>query len=56
VIGLADITHQVYKTTYRWYRDRVYKLKEQEYDPSDKMNAFIKEQEWGDRIPIGIVY
>ena len=45
-----------HKNTYQWYRERVYKLEEQEHDPSDKLAAFTKAQEWGDRIPIGLIY
>lgn len=43
--------------TFSWYRKRLYKLNEKEdYDTSNKMMAFEKAQEWGDRIPIGIFY
>ena len=44
------------RNTYQWYRERVYKLEEEGYGPYDKMAAFTKAQEWGDRIPIGIIY
>lgn len=45
------------KNTNSWYRERVYKLEEDaNYDPSDKPLAFAKAEEWGDRIPIGIIY
>lgn len=44
------------KNTFKWYRDRVYRLDEKEYDASDKSKAFLKAQEWGDRIPVGIFY
>ena len=44
-----------FKNTYSWYRERVYKLGE-DYDPSNKLAAFEKAQEWGDRIPIGVIY
>jgi 2-oxoglutarate ferredoxin oxidoreductase subunit beta len=43
--------------TYDWYRGRVYKLDEEEgYDRTDKLQAFAKAQEWGDKIPMGIFY
>jgi 2-oxoglutarate ferredoxin oxidoreductase subunit beta len=43
--------------TYEWYRGRVYKLEEEEgYDPSSRDAAWEKAKEWGDRIPIGILY
>lgn len=45
-----------HRNTFQWYRERVYKLEDQGYDPSDKMAAFAKAQEWGDRIPIGLIY
>lgn len=41
--------------TYDWYQKRVYKLN-QEYNPYDRLNAFQKALEWGDRIPLGIIY
>jgi 2-oxoglutarate ferredoxin oxidoreductase subunit beta len=45
-----------HKNTYTWYRERVYKLEENGYDPGNKLAAFEKAQEWGDRIPIGLIY
>ena len=42
--------------TYRFYRERVYKLEEEGHDISDWNNAFQKALEWGDRIPIGVFY
>jgi 2-oxoglutarate ferredoxin oxidoreductase subunit beta len=41
--------------TYSWYRERAYTL-DGEYDPSDFKSAIDKAMEWGDRIPIGIIY
>jgi 2-oxoglutarate ferredoxin oxidoreductase subunit beta len=41
--------------TFAWYKERVYKL-ETGYDPADKAQALVKAQEWGDRIPTGIIY
>ena len=41
--------------TYQWYKQRVYKL-EEGYDPTDKTAAINKAQEWGDRIPVGIIF
>lgn len=41
--------------TYEWYRERVYNI-EPEYNPEDRMAAFSKSLEWGDRIPIGVIY
>jgi 2-oxoglutarate ferredoxin oxidoreductase subunit beta len=46
-----------YKNTYGWYQERVYKLGEESgYDTSNKLAAFTRAQEWGDRIAIGIIY
>lgn len=46
-----------HKNTYSWYRGRVYKLEEEaNYDPGDKLAAFNRAQEWGERIPIGVIY
>ena len=43
--------------TYAWFRERVYKLdEEQGYDPRDLMAAMHKALEWGPRIPIGLLY
>lgn len=44
------------RNTFKWYRERVYKLDENEYDARDKTKAFLKAQEWGDKIPLGIIY
>jgi 2-oxoglutarate ferredoxin oxidoreductase subunit beta len=41
--------------TYEWYRQRVYHIGP-EYNPEDRMEAFKKALEWGDRIPVGIIY
>jgi len=45
-----------HKNTFAWYRERVHKVEEEGHDASDKLAAFRKAQEWGDRIPIGILY
>lgn len=40
-----------------WYKERVYKLEEEPgYNASDYAAAWEKAKEWGDRIPIGIIY
>ena len=44
------------KNTYDWYRERVYDLQEEGYDPGDRVAAFEKALEWGDRIPLGVFY
>ncbi|MFA5794203.1 MAG: 2-oxoacid:ferredoxin oxidoreductase subunit beta [Candidatus Brocadiia bacterium] len=43
--------------TYKWYRERVYKVNQEPgYDPADRLKAFDKSLQWGDKIPIGLVY
>ncbi len=42
--------------TYGWFRERVYKLEDEDYDPSDLAIAYVKAHEWGERIPIGLFY
>jgi 2-oxoglutarate ferredoxin oxidoreductase subunit beta len=43
--------------TFKWYSERVYKIDaDSQYDPEDRISAFQKAQEWGDKIPIGIFY
>lgn len=45
------------KYSYDWLRPRVYKVQDEPgYDPGDRAVAFVKAQEWGERIPIGILY
>jgi 2-oxoglutarate ferredoxin oxidoreductase subunit beta len=45
-----------HKNTFQWYKERVYKLEDGRYDPGDKKAALGKAFEWGDKIPIGIIY
>ncbi|OGO43985.1 MAG: 2-oxoacid ferredoxin oxidoreductase [Chloroflexi bacterium RBG_16_60_22] len=45
-----------HRNTFQWYRERVYKVEEGGYDPTDKMAAFARALEWGDKIPIGVIY
>ena len=43
--------------TFKWYADRVYRIDaDLSYNAEDRLNAFTKAQEWGDKIPIGIIY
>jgi 2-oxoglutarate ferredoxin oxidoreductase subunit beta len=43
--------------TFKWYKSRVYDLNEDpKYDPYDRALAFLKAQEWGEKIPLGIIY
>jgi 2-oxoglutarate ferredoxin oxidoreductase subunit beta len=45
-----------HKNTYDWYRERVYNLTETDHDPGNRVAAFQKALEWGDRIPLGVIY
>ncbi|MBU0682612.1 MAG: 2-oxoacid:ferredoxin oxidoreductase subunit beta [Proteobacteria bacterium] len=41
--------------TFHWYKERAYEL-EAGYDPTDRVEAFRRSLEWGERIPTGIFY
>jgi len=41
--------------TYEWYKQRVYHLGA-DHVPGDRNAAFAKALEWGDRIPLGVIY
>jgi len=46
-----------HENTFAWYSKRIYRLSEEKgYKPEDKAAAFIKSQEWGEKIPIGVIY
>jgi 2-oxoglutarate ferredoxin oxidoreductase subunit beta len=42
--------------TYEFYNERVYRLEETDHDPHDRLAAFRRAFEWGERIPIGLFY
>lgn len=42
--------------TYEFYNERVYRLEETDHDPHDRLTAFRRAFEWGERIPIGLFY
>ncbi len=43
--------------TYQYFQQRVYKVEDEAgYNPADRLKAFEKALEWGDRIPTGILY
>jgi 2-oxoglutarate/2-oxoacid ferredoxin oxidoreductase subunit beta len=43
--------------TYAWYDQRVYHVdQEPGYDPENELWAYQKAKEWGERIPIGVIY
>ncbi|RJQ47254.1 MAG: 2-oxoacid:ferredoxin oxidoreductase subunit beta [Nitrospiraceae bacterium] len=41
--------------TFEWYKQRVYHI-ETEHNPEDRIAAFQRALEWGDRIPLGIIF
>ena len=43
------------QNTGEWYSQRTYKL-EPDYNPTDRIAAFGKALEWGERIPLGVIY
>lgn len=43
--------------TYEWYRQRVYEVETRpDYAPEDELWAYRVAKEWGERIPIGVIY
>ncbi len=42
--------------SYQYFRDRIYKLEDEEHDPSNLHAAMDRALEWEPRIPIGLVY
>ena len=44
------------QNTYQWFRERVYRLEDTDHDPTDFHAAMDKALEWGQRIPIGLIY
>jgi len=42
--------------TYPWFKERVYKLEDEGWDPGDAQKSLQKSFEWGDRIPLGVLY
>ncbi len=41
--------------TFAWYKERVYYL-DDSYQPEDRIKALEKSLEWGDKIPLGVIY
>lgn len=42
--------------TFKWYSERVYKMDEAEYSRDDRVRAFERSLEWGEKIPLGVFY
>jgi 2-oxoglutarate ferredoxin oxidoreductase subunit beta len=45
-----------YMNMYQFFKPRVYALESSDYDPTDWQKALLKGYEWGDKIPIGVLY
>ena len=55
-----------HKNTYSWFYERIYKVEDKQYDPTNKQKAFEKAEEWPlrrllkegeiEHIPTGILY
>lgn len=41
---------------YPYFKERVYKLEDENWDPSDFHKSLDKAFEFGDRIPLGVIY
>lgn len=57
--ALVDVLQQCVTfnkvNTFGWYKERVQNLPDN-YNPNDRPAAFTKSLEWGDHIPIGVLY
>jgi 2-oxoglutarate ferredoxin oxidoreductase subunit beta len=43
--------------TYQWYQSRVYRVEDEpDYDPENELWAYQKGKEWGERIPLGVIF
>lgn len=42
--------------TFNWYSERVYEMDDTGYELNDRVRAFERSLEWGDRIPLGVFY
>lgn len=42
--------------TYAWFKERVYKLEDEGWDTSEFHRCMEKAFEWGERIPLGVIY
>ena len=58
--SLVDILHPCVSfnriNTHNWYKQRLIDLYDSDHDPADKQQAMALAEQWGDRIPIGILY
>jgi 2-oxoglutarate ferredoxin oxidoreductase subunit beta len=43
--------------TYQWYQSRVYRVEDEpDYNPENELWAYQKAKEWGERIPLGVIF
>ena len=42
--------------TFGWYSERVYEMEDTGYELNDRVKAFERSLEWGDKIPLGVFY
>ncbi len=42
--------------TYPFFKERVYKLEDEGFDPSEFFRSLEKSLEWDERIPLGVIY
>jgi 2-oxoglutarate ferredoxin oxidoreductase subunit beta len=42
--------------TYPWFKERVYKLEDENWDPSNAMKSIEKSFEWNEKIPLGVLF
>lgn len=45
-----------FNNTWKYWKERVYKLEETDYDPSNYAGALEKAKEFDSRVPIGVIY
>jgi len=59
-LGLVDVLQPCVTfnrvNTYAWYRERAYDLAKAGWDTTNRAAAIEKAAEWGDKIPIGVLY
>ena len=60
--GFALIDMIQYCITYnkintpKWFKERAYYLEDENHNPNNKVNAFERGLEWGEKIPFGVFY
>ena len=58
-LALIDVLQECvtfnHVNTDAWYRERIYNL-EEGHDPTDRVAALARAEEWDERIPLGVIY